>query len=576
MKMKFITIILFLIQISAFAQDKELSFSYDKDLYSASSDIVFQAKMKEAWTPVFIKRLATYLKNLDVNDPFNRGVDTNAEFTSEVNVSKSTNDVKSLLNSLSYVMNVDVSRVQFRTKIENISYSIQDISSDIKLLKSASITSSSALNAKVKMSFENGGVKAKKVTISVDVFKPNSSETIQLFDVTIVNPELKIHANQPKSFVASTDYVIYVENQIKMKLNNIDFSEITKSLNKNPDQAVLSTLEFETLPDISISAGNSTINIDPEKIKKFIIQNQLTIKNSFLTYFTDALASGVGEKGLKSILEDPYERAFSIHSNAFTNIIRFDHIIGNIPANELVFHFTGNFCSNEDFTSLGKTCVKNDIPLAPVRVLNENNFELSKKYVETALANDEYDFTLSASENFINRLINKTIDIGSWNESLDKFNIKLGPKKAFVVLDQTGRNGKMIIDIVYPLSKFTKFILGIPYVRVPLIFEGNIRIKNELNDKGIETPYFVITAENHAVTKDLLLNGLPEFGIESNLKDARFKKRIAKMILKNLSTVNQLEAIKIDMPFFNGMNLHQAEFESDGQGRAVAKIKLKN
>ena len=29
------------------------------------------------------------------------------------------------------------------------------------------------------------------------------------------------------------------------------------------------------------------------------------------------------------------------------------------------------------------------------------------------------------------------------------------------------------------------------------------------------------------------------------------------------------------MPFFEGMNMDQAEFVSDGHGRAVAKLKLK-
>ena len=95
-------------------------------------------------------------------------------------------------------------------------------------------------------------------------------------------------------------------------------------------------------------------------------------------------------------------------------------------------------------------------------------------------------------------------------------------------------------------------------------------------EKHDNEPVVIIRLNDVDTTDDTLINGRPDEGIVSTVKNARFKGKIAKAIRTRLSTLRAKDIIELRYPEFQGIGLDKVDFLSDGNGRMNAIMRLED
>jgi hypothetical protein len=114
-----------------------------------------------------------------------------------------------------------------------------------------------------------------------------------------------------------------------------------------------------------------------------------------------------------------------------------------------------------------------------------------------------------------------------------------------------------------------RLALGAQVIRFPLVMKASIKIENEGR-----TPIIIVKAEDVNLTDDLLLNGRPDLGMESNIKELRMKKKVLATIKKEIAAAKGEILMDIKYPELRGMGLENTYFKSDGSGRMHAYLRL--
>jgi hypothetical protein len=145
----------------------------------------------------------------------------------------------------------------------------------------------------------------------------------------------------------------------------------------------------------------------------------------------------------------------------------------------------------------------------------------------------------------------------------------LGPQKAFALSDKKGDEFSLFVDIVYKTSPGQRLLLVKKELRFPVKLMAKLSIEHK-----DEIPFLMIDISRDASTDDLLRHGLTKFGLESNLRSSRFKKKVIKAIKKEVADFVGKRLVEVNLKELKGSYLENMQFIADGQGRAMAIIKL--
>ena len=86
-------------------------------------------------------------------------------------------------------------------------------------------------------------------------------------------------------------------------------------------------------------------------------------------------------------------------------------------------------------------------------------------------------------------------------------------------------------------------------------------------------PHITIKTGKLMSTADDIINGIPEFNLDSHLIPA-LKKKIASMILKMAAQDENQIVLSMDIPLFTGLGLEKTTYETSQYGRLNLYFKL--
>ena len=121
------------------------------------------------------------------------------------------------------------------------------------------------------------------------------------------------------------------------------------------------------------------------------------------------------------------------------------------------------------------------------------------------------------------------------------------------------------MDILYKLTGTQRVLVGRSELRFPVRL--SIGLKMVLVDK---IPHLKIRVLKVHTDESLLLKGLPQYGLISNVNTARFQQKVLKGILEEIAPFDQKILLDLEIEELMDTYLEELDFFSDGKGRASA------
>jgi hypothetical protein len=176
---------------------------------------------------------------------------------------------------------------------------------------------------------------------------------------------------------------------------------------------------------------------------------------------------------------------------------------------------------------------------------------------------------ISISEDYINQLITSVAQAGMIDLAGESFT--LGPEKAFVLAEEKGEGFSLYLDIIHKLRGAQRVLVGRSELRFPIRLSIGLKV-NLI--QGI--PHLQIKVLEVKTDEKLLIEGLPEYELVTNVDSVRFRKKVINNILEDISPFNQKILVDLELKEFKDTYLEQLSFLSDGKGRANAVLSMKN
>jgi len=217
-------------------------------------------------------------------------------------------------------------------------------------------------------------------------------------------------------------------------------------------------------------------------------------------------------------------------------------------------------------------CMNGKVEAKKRRNIPANQYQKSLREINRSLIEKRTNLALSVSEDYLNQLIEATIRAGLWDDIIGGKEFKLGPEKSFVLADEKGSLFSLYLDIIYPVRGTDRIMIGKSELRFP------VRLMIDLNIKEVnKIPRLLISVQKIGTDDKLLLDGIKEYGLISNVKTVkRFRQKVLRRIHYELSAFMGDVLVDISMNELKGTYLEELEFFSDGLGRATATMGFRN
>lgn len=518
-------------------------------------DIVFKTRFDLNSSEAFIDQLRIFLTNTGFGDPYSQEfpkpvIIDMAEVINEIPVSS-----QRWIQDLQNVLKIKVFESDYRLIVEKLCYNVQHFNSEFR--------PGTSQNNRVEYVTENYvkglHLSASRLSFEVELKQTHTARPI-IFDIQIIEPEFLI---SPK-IMAETSLgwsTSILEDNILLSLEKIDIKKFMQVINKNPDLIILNYKDI-LIPDVSIKVGNKTIRFDKEKIKDFLLRRQNDMKKGVL----DLLQANLKDK-FENVIEGNPKSLILPRGLSFNGDLSGSVRVENMQTNNtgiVQFDISGHFCESG-------ICLKNEAIKSKVRRnIDIRNYQRSLREMNRSLIEKSTNLSLSVSENFLNQMVESTIKLGLWDGPLSEKDLVLGPEKAFVLAEEKGELFSLYMDVIHTLSPSQRILVGRSQIRFPIKFMIALNIEEV---EGI--PHFFIRVKKVATDSELLLKGLPQYGLPTGLNNVRFKSKVLKTIMKDVNSFEGRTLLDFKIDGLKGTYLHELKFKSDGWGRGTATIGFK-
>lgn len=235
---------------------------------------------------------------------------------------------------------------------------------------------------------------------------------------------------------------------------------------------------------------------------------------------------------------------------------------------QLAINFAADICTGDLYKKYGASCTNHETQFSAHRVISDEDLAQGKKQITDKLASQQADLALSVSEDFINRLIKTSLETNLW-DSLAQYNVKIGPKGAFLVFNKETQNPDVYVDVVF-MGDTPKDVTNILINKKhPIRFP--IRLSTALSFPIIkDVPHLKVNLKQLDSTPREITKGIPEYDMPSKLLPFNlFKGKIVKRVQAEVDAYLATNKAIVDfpLPMLTGFSLDQVSYEASPYGR---------
>lgn len=527
-----------------------------------SPDILVDSKLDYDWSGVLVSKFRLLLKNYKMTDPF-VGRFPEPILLNETVVGKYLPaESKTLIRDFGNAVGLSILKAETKVWMHGFAYDIKGFKTNLK----ASEAQADGLVIGTDISASEINLTADKVSLSLVIPGKTNSP---VFTVDIINPVLRASEDRLINFYAKVK-IQDQKDSYKFQIQKANFDQMANGLITHPE-AIELDYERIVIPEVSLKIGNKVIKFSAAKIEKLVRDNHEALKGILIAQVADTLKSNTTEAAFKVLEQYKLNKEYWLNSPAIKSQIQIETFASTASGDNIEVNMPGDFCTNQKYDQLQKQCTKNKVTQTAVTRLNSKLHKQSVVVMKELVSSGDANIVASISEDYLNKLLVTTYDAGLWKAALDEAGVGLGPNKVIMRLDKRGDSGTLIMDVTYKPSKIEKILIGSKQVRFPLVLEVAVRIEKHDNE-----PVIIIRLNDVDTTDETLINGRPKDNMISTVKDARFKKKIAKTIREKLASLRNKDVIELRYPEFSGVGLDKVDFLSDGNGRMNAIMRLED
>lgn len=531
--------------------------------YTGTQDDVYvQSRLDEFTLNWLLGRTRGVLKNALGTDYFENTIPLKKDILFTYEELLSSYGYDALIKNLGSVFKVNLKNLALRIRIPKIYYNVQKLKlqpSRLSVLDPKFDLSTFAEASEISVGMPDN------IYADLLILNDDQQTYSTIITATLDRPHIKIPTTLP-AVPFQFNFQFYKRStSIELSGNQYQLSHLPEYVRNYQKDFIL------TAGATGDPLGPQHFSIDPIKLKINQRDRELTL-DSFKTVFAsklpwilesilnvvgDALETSIGPNILDGIFEQTLSNTITIKSGLFYteyNISKLEQ-----PENDQFrISIQGNHCIQELYEKYGKDCVQYEGVKQPVREITAEDYLKAKHEITQKLKSQEADIALSIGEEYFNRLLGTTTKTDLWNKYLEEENLSLGPKGAFMLFDQSHPDPILIVDLEYDDRVHLKF---------PLKISTQIAIiSKQSKDDTTMTPYLTVRINKVLSTTQEIVKGIPAFDLKSKLLPV-FKKKVAKMILKMASKLENTTVLELKLDTLRGAGVENMYYEISPYGR---------
>ncbi len=541
---------------------------------AAKNDLLIQTRLDQKSMNWVIDKTRLVLSNVDIKDGLTATIpliDDSLIPLADIGDSEQFRQIKKRVTD---VFHVSFKNAALRVRIPQIYYHV------------------ASLHAKPHSFSVKDPVFHLDTTASIQGFDLNLLNGIQV-DLMLVNPTSK----KLESYLTASVKPVGVSVPTSLPPANFDLSFETVrdqgftfklkdyNLNRLPDYieshsrdliikmnqsgAPISADDIAVNPVI-VKLSGLTRSIDFDSFKPLVQKKMPLILGKVFRGVGNALKNKIGPQILTQVFSQHTRSDFDIKGKHIYSHFAAD-AFAQPASNQLTIGVDGTLCTNELFLLHDRACVTHMNPFSEVRSITASDRKQGNLEVTATLAQGKADIALSVSEEYINRVLQTSVDAKLWDEMLAADHLKLGPKRVFVVFNHASNTPDLYLDLIYSGSGRgieRLFINERHPIRFPLRMSTSVHF--QVRDK---IPFLVIKTEKLMSDSNEIINGLPEYGLDSDLVWG-LRRKIASMIVEMAYSLENKTAVEIELPLFKEVGLETSWSETSAFGQLNLYFKI--
>ena len=302
--------------------------------------------------------------------------------------------------------------------------------------------------------------------------------------------------------------------------------------------------------------------IDSAKINAFLMKKEEVIDQKIIDAFLKLLQSEKLNEQTAHFADLPFDPSFWIKVDMMSTF-KVSALQPVRDSQSLLASLKGEFYTFDEFKEAKKQDpMPPQLPLPAVRVISAEDAQASLEGINTEIKNGA-DVVVSLHENYVDRLLQKLIQSGALSPYIPK-RLSIGSKGAFVLFDQVSDELRVVIDARLSLTRAESILFGKHFLEFPVLGRIGLRFVQNPEDAFTTLEFFL---KDINVEPQFLREGLPQYGLPSDLKKIPFKKKLSEYLQKKLATRVNRVFLKARIKVLNCMKLDTTHIYSDGKGR---------
>jgi hypothetical protein len=541
--------------------------------HAANDDLILQTRLDQGSTSWLIDKTRIILNNADLGDGLEDTTSLDNDPILTMNELSTDPVFLKLQDLVTNVFHVDAKNAVLRLKIPSIYYKVHSLHAVPHKLA----VEDPKLNLEATAQIQGVDIGLTD-GIQVDYLIPNrktgqmDSYMTASFAPTLVEVPSTL---EPAEFDVSLEAIR--DSSFHFNLKGYKLDNLPLYISRHMNDLLITDIKTRqpvgadqiSVNPVTVRLCNLTRSVTFDSFKPVVQKKMKDILSTIINQVGLSLKTSIGPRILKLVFSKSLPSSFAVSSSSIYS--RFSTAVFTQPdSSQLSLGVAGDFCTDELYKTFGQSCVEHMPEHQPIRIQTADEQTLARAEIQKKLASGDADVTTSVSEDYLNRLLQTTIDAKLWDSMLKEQHMKLGPKGAFVILNEASKTPQLFLDVIYEGEKGITGIFINPKhpIRFPLRLNTSLAFEV---DNG--TPKIIIKIEDVLSTVQEIINGIPEYQMPSHLVRG-IRKKIAGIILKMAATLEGKNAVELTLPIFKGIELEKTSYEVSAYGRLNLYFKI--
>ncbi len=540
-----------------------------------STDLILQTRMDPNTASWLIDKTRIILNNTEIGDGLSDTATLSEDpvFTlDDLAGSPALDRVKEMVAK---VFHVKVSGALLRIRIPEITYQILSLHAKPESLSVAD----PILNLKSTIQLQGVNIELSKgIQIDFMIPDPATKSPESYLTATLAPTRVEIPKTlDPAEFDVSLEAVRDQAFHLNLTGSNLDAlpGYVSRNLGsiRTLDAATRQPLSSDQIKvnPIIVKLNHLTRSLTFDEFKPLVQKHLQNILSMVLKQVGESLKTTIGPRLLKTVFNQSLPSQVSINTASIYSKFTVASFEQPSP-DQLALLISGDLCTGTAYQHHQEACsLQSPIP-KPIRIISDGDQEKAKAELKDTIASGQTDVGISVSEEYLNRLLKITIDSKLWEQTLKEQNLELGPKGAFLILNQANRSPELYLDVLYKGAPGLQRILISP--NHPLRFP--LRIATQLSfEVRNGTPVMNISIEKLISDASEVIRGIPEYDLQSHLIPA-LRKKVASLIIKMAEKLVGKNVIEMEIPILKGIELEKGTLVPSAFGRINLFFKLRS